>query len=180
MPPIPDHFLRAIADHPDDDGPRLVCADWLDEQGDPRGEFIRVQRELAGLPVPPAEWTLQGNDRWVALRQRERALFADHADDWFRSLRALFGLDVLLSCADIEPADALDYRACMVIRRGFVEEVTASAADWLTHADALRALTPLRRVVLTSQPINDTLASLKLRFPGIDFRLPEMEEARAV
>lgn len=42
---MPDHdaFLRAVIDHADDVGPRLVYADWLDERGDPRGEFIRLQ-----------------------------------------------------------------------------------------------------------------------------------------
>jgi uncharacterized protein (TIGR02996 family) len=29
-----DAFLRAILDHPADDAPRLVYADWLDERGD--------------------------------------------------------------------------------------------------------------------------------------------------
>jgi uncharacterized protein (TIGR02996 family) len=43
-------FLRAILDNPDDDTPRLVYADWLEEQGDPRGEFIRLQCLLARMP----------------------------------------------------------------------------------------------------------------------------------
>jgi uncharacterized protein (TIGR02996 family) len=38
-----------IREFPDNDAPRLVYADWLDEQGDPRGEFIRVQCELARM-----------------------------------------------------------------------------------------------------------------------------------
>ena len=45
-------FLAAICANPDDDAPRLVYADWLDEHGDPRGEFIRVQVELAALCQP--------------------------------------------------------------------------------------------------------------------------------
>lgn len=36
-------MLDAIHAHPDDDRPRLVYADWLIEQGDPRGEFIQLQ-----------------------------------------------------------------------------------------------------------------------------------------
>src|SRR5688572_17915635 len=41
-------FLAAIRAAPDDDAPRLVYADWLDEHGDSaRAEFIRVQCELA-------------------------------------------------------------------------------------------------------------------------------------
>ena len=44
-------FLEDILAHPDDDTPRLIFADWLDEQGDSaRAEFIRVQIERASLP----------------------------------------------------------------------------------------------------------------------------------
>ncbi len=44
-------FLEAIIGRPDDDGPRLAYADWLDERGDAaRAEFIRVQIALARLP----------------------------------------------------------------------------------------------------------------------------------
>lgn len=34
-------FLRAIAFHPQDDLPRLVYADWLDERGDQRADYLR-------------------------------------------------------------------------------------------------------------------------------------------
>jgi uncharacterized protein (TIGR02996 family) len=45
-----DALLRAICDDPDDDAPRLVYADWLDEHGDPRqAEFIRLQIALNHL-----------------------------------------------------------------------------------------------------------------------------------
>jgi uncharacterized protein (TIGR02996 family) len=51
-----DALLRAICDAPDDDAPRLIYADWLDEHGDPRqAEFIRVQIELAQVPEPERE-----------------------------------------------------------------------------------------------------------------------------
>jgi uncharacterized protein (TIGR02996 family) len=39
-------FLRAIAADPADDTNRLVYADWLDERGDPRGEYIRLRLQL--------------------------------------------------------------------------------------------------------------------------------------
>jgi len=39
-------FFAAILDHPHDSVPRLVYADWLDEQGDARGELIRIQEQL--------------------------------------------------------------------------------------------------------------------------------------
>jgi uncharacterized protein (TIGR02996 family) len=59
-------FLRAIADDPEDDAPRLVYADWLDERDDPRGEFIRVQLEF--------ERTAPLAERYAVLRARARAL----------------------------------------------------------------------------------------------------------
>jgi uncharacterized protein (TIGR02996 family) len=34
-----DALLQAVLASPDDDTPRLVYADWLEERGDPRGEF---------------------------------------------------------------------------------------------------------------------------------------------
>ena len=41
----------AIIAHPDDDTPRLIFADWLEEKGDSaRAEFIRVQIDRARLP----------------------------------------------------------------------------------------------------------------------------------
>lgn len=44
-----DGFLHAIMETPDDDVPRLVYADWLEEHGDPRAELIRVQCAEARL-----------------------------------------------------------------------------------------------------------------------------------
>jgi uncharacterized protein (TIGR02996 family) len=43
-----DAFLQAIIESPDDDAPRLVYADWLDDHGDAdRAVFIRAQCALA-------------------------------------------------------------------------------------------------------------------------------------
>lgn len=36
-------FLAEIKADPDADAPRLIFADWLEERGDPLGEFIRLQ-----------------------------------------------------------------------------------------------------------------------------------------
>jgi uncharacterized protein (TIGR02996 family) len=40
-------FVRALQDDPEDDTTALVFAHWREERGDPRGEFLRVQRQLA-------------------------------------------------------------------------------------------------------------------------------------
>jgi uncharacterized protein (TIGR02996 family) len=75
-------LLAAISAHPHDDTPRLVYADWLDENDRPaRAEFIRVQCELARLD----EWD---EDRRPALLTREGKLWKRHEKDWRKSLPA--------------------------------------------------------------------------------------------
>jgi uncharacterized protein (TIGR02996 family) len=69
-----DAFLQAILENPDDDGPRLMYADWLTEQGNPRGEFIRVQCELH---------TLSADDsRRAVLKERESQLLTVFGHLW--------------------------------------------------------------------------------------------------
>jgi uncharacterized protein (TIGR02996 family) len=68
-------FLQTIAEDLDDDTPRLVYADWLDEHGQPeRAEFIRVQCELAGMTAD--------DPRRDDLRTCEQELLAEHGDAW--------------------------------------------------------------------------------------------------
>jgi uncharacterized protein (TIGR02996 family) len=73
-----DHeaFLRAIAERPDDQGPRLVYADWLDEQADPRAEWLRVEAELWTRPP--------GDPRRQELGRRGRELRAGLDAAWLR------------------------------------------------------------------------------------------------
>src|ERR1700722_4827287 len=48
---------RAVIDSPDDDAPRQVFADWLDDHGKAeRADFIRAQLRLAQLPEYDREY----------------------------------------------------------------------------------------------------------------------------
>ncbi len=55
----PHPLMRTIVDNPDADLPRLVYADWLDEQGDPMlsmlAEAIRLSIESETMPVRSGE-----------------------------------------------------------------------------------------------------------------------------
>ena len=45
-------LTAAVCDRPDDDTPRLVFADWLDDHGHPdHAAFVRAQVELARTPA---------------------------------------------------------------------------------------------------------------------------------
>ena len=46
-------FLSAIDDAPRDALARLAYADWLEERGDPRSEWLRLQ-DILSRPVPDA------------------------------------------------------------------------------------------------------------------------------
>jgi uncharacterized protein (TIGR02996 family) len=59
-----DAFLDAIFDRPDDDTPRLVYADWLDEHGQPNyAQFIRLQCAAAREKF----WSPEANRLWEAI-----------------------------------------------------------------------------------------------------------------
>jgi uncharacterized protein (TIGR02996 family) len=78
-------FLEDIIAHPDDDTPRLVFADYLEDEGDSaRAEFIRVQVECARLPAWDA--------RHVRLRLRERALIEQHGQAWLGEMPNIKGV----------------------------------------------------------------------------------------
>src|ERR1043165_6551684 len=56
----------AIVADPEDEGPYLVYADWLQSRGDPRGELIIVLHALATARGPA----------WAKLRIREQELLS--------------------------------------------------------------------------------------------------------
>jgi uncharacterized protein (TIGR02996 family) len=67
-------LLQAICAAPEDDTPRLVYADWLDEHGQAeRGQFIRVQCELDRLPPDaPARPSLLEREKKLLRGNRKR------------------------------------------------------------------------------------------------------------
>ncbi|MFO0929962.1 MAG: TIGR02996 domain-containing protein [Gemmataceae bacterium] len=117
-----DAFLASIVEHPDDDAPRLIFADWLDDHGNAdRAEFIRVQVESARVPPSSA--------RGVTLLRREAELRQRGEDEWRTRLPQL---------------DGVSWEG---FSRGFVEAVFVETVEqFLQHADALFAAAPLRSV----------------------------------
>lgn len=69
-------FLADILANPDDDTPRLIYADWLEEDGpNHRAELIRVQCELAKLPDMPDNPKLISPVSFVPDRPRRREMY---------------------------------------------------------------------------------------------------------
>jgi uncharacterized protein (TIGR02996 family) len=111
-------FLQSIREDPDADGPRLMYADWLEERGDPRGEFIRTQCALAREPQPAGA---------EELRAREKKLLAANRAKWNRPFK---GLPVKVG-----------------YRRGFVERISCpDVPAFLEVADAVFAAAPVQEL----------------------------------
>ncbi|WP_390881383.1 TIGR02996 domain-containing protein [Thalassoroseus pseudoceratinae] len=96
-------FAQAIVDDPSNPLPRLVFADWFDKCGDPRGELIRVEAELAihksdlaclatrkanHVPDKDAKWTSEHVKQYLNLIQ-----VVNDLDNRHTALRLQLGYD---------------------------------------------------------------------------------------
>lgn len=69
-------FLAQLYHHPHDDVTRLVYADWLDERGDARADYLRREVDLAAVD----EWSPDVRDREAALRRATAGIDAHWLD----------------------------------------------------------------------------------------------------
>ncbi len=134
----PAAFLAAIAAAPHDDTPRLIFADWLEEQGQPeRAEFIRVQCELAQHPRDGA--------RRCFLEHRQAALLAAHETRWLPEVA--WG------------RQATDWR----FHRGFLDTVECpidAIRDWLS-VDVVQPMVRQIRWYHPNDDINELTALMR-------------------
>jgi uncharacterized protein (TIGR02996 family) len=112
-----DDLYQAILAAPEDDAPRLIYADWLDEHGDPaRAEFIRAQIAAAAVP--------EETSRWREPTEQADRLLRDHRVSWLGPV--------------LERAQKAE------CRRGFVDGVRVTVDQFLSSADKLLRLEPIR------------------------------------
>lgn len=145
-----DALLAAVLAAPEDDAPRLVYADALEETGEAsnvaRAEFIRVQCEIAeraasGREAAECSWGGTCGCRSHVLRRRERQLLDAHGHRWVAEWHA-------------EGNPGLSFYHGGVgnwIRRGFFERVELPCTVFMQHAAALFASHPITRVTLTDK-----------------------------
>jgi uncharacterized protein (TIGR02996 family) len=117
-------FLRTILADPDDDAPRLIYADWLDEQGDAdRAEFIRLQIQFARMVPNDADYP--------EVESRIVDLCRAHHVEWTEQLPQI---------------EHVDWK---VFRRGFISTVKVDHPDALfAHARDIFAAAPIQELRL--------------------------------
>lgn len=118
-------FVAAIRENPDEDTPRVVAADWLDERGEAaRAELIRVQCEYARLDTS-------------RLTPRHQKLAA--------RIVALLGS----SPGRVELAS----RVFATFERGFCERLSMPTWAWFDRGDEFSRREFVRHVSLTTWPL---------------------------
>ncbi len=149
-------FIHTIREHPDDDGPRLVYADWLEEHGQcERAEFIRVQIELVR--------GVMDADRHRQLREREELLLDRHAKSW-----AMF-VGKWINGWEFE--------------RGFLEAIQIRCSDFVRYGNRLFDRAPIVKVRPNHLPDDLTAFALcralgrvrDLDLSAGNFRAPELQ-----
>ena len=126
-----ESLLREILQHPDDDAPRLVYADWLQEHGDAaHGELIHVQCALEHATGPER----------VGLAARARELVKRNSARWTAPLRkAKLG-------------------SSWKFRRGFLDGGTISATRFVKIAEEMFELAPTLRSFRFPEASNELVA----------------------
>jgi uncharacterized protein (TIGR02996 family) len=118
-------LLQAVLDAPDDDLPRLVFADWLDDHDESdRADFIRAQIELSRTPEDSPRFEQLRRQTNTQPRTMRQDRWLKEVPGWARH-RAEF-------------------------RRGFVEHVVCTAASFARRGARLFDNAPVRSVTLTA------------------------------
>jgi uncharacterized protein (TIGR02996 family) len=136
-------FIQAIREAPHDEAVRLIYADWLDERGDARGEFLRLESHLrtvdAQEPRRPADLA-----RWLDLRDRVPADWVDGLGWRVNGLLLPPALVTLLAAGRWESASDLyllgsPWGGVYAYSQGLIRAETSNVCrhlGWLGSADA--------------------------------------------
>lgn len=136
-------FLNAIIANPEDIDLRLVFADWYEEHGDERGEFIRVQLALARLPRKHP-WREE-------MEAKEKSLLSKHRKKWNSELYRQLNNTTLKGKIRARRSTVRGWR----YRRGFVEHLRISAKEWLLYQDDFSRVGPITELRLYNTTAQD-------------------------
>lgn len=177
MPTIFDHpdwlaFERAICADPQDDNVRLIAADWLEDEyvdiwkvykcptchgtgtngAAERAEFIRLQIEHERIKKKTSEYFDPSHigtselqrlaARCLEIARRESQI---HRSDWFDN-------PIIIMSATEQSWSGHGYGSCgVILRRGFIDEIHCTLAQFDQHAGEIAAKHPITKWVLTDR-----------------------------
>jgi uncharacterized protein (TIGR02996 family) len=144
--PLESQLLAQVLAAPDEDVPRLVYADWLTDQGDPRGDFIHKQIRLAHTDeADPNYSTLYAETERAWLRHSQA--WTPRVDPWspavVRRARRGFLEEVSLRLTGkkpVAPLPELARSAPLRAARLEIEDLTWSEILWSLEGVKLQEL----------------------------------------
>lgn len=183
---IESEFLRDIIANKKDNTPRLIYADWLDENNqEDRANYIRLQVEKSTI-VPCHSYKDMGllrpvgacYCRYCVISLESQALFIKYQRDWIENLGGILGISLKLE-------------------RGFISKIHMSAKQWMESYEKIVDSYPIEVIELhgwvirhlqwleesfteiepriTSWPnvIEESKSVLKQIWPGIEFNISQ-------
>lgn len=153
-----DKLLEDILDHPHDDTPRLIYADWLTDNGQPNfGEFIHLQCQI---------------------NQREPAYFLSW-QNW-DSCGLKSAVHDVRRCAELLPEiwreqihpinrELMDHRnpEGWVFIRGFLHSVKVTIKEWEIISGQLMSRHPIERVFTDRVPVKQRIVMNETYFHNV-------------
>ncbi len=135
-------LLQAVLDRPQDDLPRLVLADWLDQHGDVyRAEFIRCEiavHRWANTPSHLLGGSREDGGPAGAALATSQNLWSEHWRKWLPT--------GIVGCLSWWPFDPKVLTGRFV--RGFINEIRGPLADLLKIGPAICREHPVEKVLV--------------------------------
>jgi uncharacterized protein (TIGR02996 family) len=147
-----ESLYAGICAHPDEDTPRLVLADWLDEQGDKpsafRADLIRTHCRLARMEPWSPEWR-ELNEHWQKLSHKFEMQKAENKLPWAAHLKGRV--------------------RAWALERGLVGHLTLFSKRFVNEGDSYFEQDPVRSVKFVK--LDSVMGSVK---PDVLFKCPHL------
>lgn len=161
-------FWKSICADPDDDAPRLVFADWLDDNGQPeRAEVIRVQCALAREDALDNKAHVELGVRERVLLHKHRAAWVEDLPKWIRRDRVTFhrGFPCGIEC----PVNQYVCHSAGLARKSVIQRLFLDCTVRSPHESGLLTSVHLPRVrrYIDNSTQSRALSALLPAMPGM-------------
>ncbi|MBA3541367.1 MAG: ribosomal protein L7/L12 [Deltaproteobacteria bacterium] len=136
-------LLAAIQQSPDDEDARAVYADWLEDRGDVRGEYLRLEAQLHRIPARLTALSQLINASWIeAIARLYDVVLGNPGTSKIMVIKLVrevtgFGLKEAKDVVDVV-STARPY----IVQRRLEREAAAALAARFTEAGATIAVVP--------------------------------------
>lgn len=148
-------FIQAIKNNPDDDAPRLIYADWLEEQGDTnQADFIRASIELYNMDDVGDEYDREKRSELISTI----ASIVDNNPKWIYapidckgdySWNGLYSRDVQITLHLYRPEEMVFTNS-----RGFTKNIACNLWIWEKYGKEILKIHPISSYFLgQSRPL---------------------------